>query len=472
MAVERINSKKQWRIRVRERRFILLSGDLLVSFLSVLIGLYFWAKKDWLSFSLEFVNQRPPAWFYLLPILWLITMMDLYDISRANRRKDTLRGIGTSALISTLIYMVIFFISEPNSLPRRGVAIFIVSATILTTLWRFFYIRVFTAPIFSRRVLVIGAGVAGCTFAAMLNKMIPPPFMVVGFVDDNLEKTGKVVEGFPVLGTSKDLLRLIQDLSISDLIFAISGEVKPDMFRSILTAGEQAIEVTSLPVAYEEIFGRVPIFLLQSDWILRTFIDQTRTSSLYETGKRLIDIVCSLAGGVILLVLFPFVSLMILLDNGFPIFYHQPRVGKNGDPYRIYKFRTMVKDAEKAGPRTASENDNRITNIGKLLRKSHIDELPQVINILRGEMSVVGPRSEQIELVDKFQKELPFYRARLLVRPGLTGWAQINQRYATTTEDTAVKLEYDLYYIKRRNLLLDLSIIFRTVGSVIGFKGL
>jgi exopolysaccharide biosynthesis polyprenyl glycosylphosphotransferase len=472
MAVERINSKIQWRIRVRERRFILLVGDLIVSYLSVLVALFFWAQKDWLDFSLEFVDQRAPAWFYLLPLVWVIIMMDLYDIARANRRKDTLQGIATAALISFLIYLIVFFISEPNSLPRRGVAIFIVSTTMLTILWRFIYIKVFTAPIFARRVLVIGAGKAGSTMACMLNKMTPPPYVIVGFIDDDTEKLNGCIEDYPVLGTSKELLSLIQERNISDLIFAISGEVKPDMLRNILLAEEQGIEVTSLPVSYEEIFGRVPIFLLQSDWILRTFIDQTRTSSLYETAKRLLDIVLSFLGGLALLALFPVVAFTIMVDDGFPIFYHQPRVGKNGLPYRIYKFRTMVKDAEKSGARTASANDHRITRSGKLLRRSHIDELPQVINILRGEMSVVGPRSEQIELVERFQKELPFYRARLLVRPGLTGWAQINQRYATTTEDTAVKVEYDLYYIKHRNLMLDLTIIVRTVGSVIGFKGL
>jgi exopolysaccharide biosynthesis polyprenyl glycosylphosphotransferase len=472
MAVERINSKIQWRIRVRERRVILLVGDLIVAYLSVLIALFFWAQKDWLNFSLEFVNQRAPAWFYLLPFLYLIINIDLYDISRANRRKDTLRGLATSALIGILIYMIIFFIADPNSLPRRGVAVFITSATLLTMLWRFIYIRVFTAPIFARRVLIIGAGKAGTTMTAMVNKMVPPPFVIAGYVDDAEEKQGMTVEGFPVLGTSKDLLHLIQEKDISDLIFAISGELQPDMFRNILEAEELGTEVTSLPVSYEELFGRIPIFLLQSDWILRTFIDQTRTSSIYETAKRLIDILLAVLGGLALIALFPLVFLIILLDDGFPIFYHQPRVGKNGVPYRIYKFRTMVKDAEKAGARTASENDDRITRIGKFLRRSHIDELPQVINILKGEMSVVGPRSEQIELVNKFQKELPFYRARLLVRPGLTGWAQINQRYATTTEDTGVKLEYDLYYIKHRNLMLDMTIILRTVGAVIGFKGL
>jgi exopolysaccharide biosynthesis polyprenyl glycosylphosphotransferase len=472
MAVERINSKIQWRIRVRERRVILLVGDLIVAYLSILIALFFWGQKDWLNFTLEFVNQRAPAWFYLLPFLYVIINIDLYDISRANRRKDTLRGLATSALIGILIYMIIFFIADPNSLPRRGVAVFIVSATLLTMLWRFLYIRVFTAPIFARRVLIIGAGKAGVTMTAMVNKMVPPPFVIIGYVDDAVEKQGLTIEGFPVLGTCRELLTLIQEKDISDLIFAISGELQPDMFRNILEAEEQGTEVTSLPVSYEEMFGRVPIYLLQSDWILRTFIDQTRTSSIYETVKRLIDIVLALLGGLALVALFPLIALIILLDDGFPIFYHQPRVGKNGVPYRIYKFRTMVKDAEKAGARTASENDARITRLGKFLRRSHIDELPQVINILKGEMSVVGPRSEQIELVNKFQKELPFYRARLLVRPGLTGWAQINQRYATTTEDTGVKLEYDLYYIKHRNLMLDMTIILRTVGAVIGFKGL
>lgn len=451
---------------------ILLVGDLAVAYLSVIVALFFWAQKDWLNFTLEFVGQRAPAWFYLLPFMWILIMMDLYDISRANRRKDTLRGVGTAALISILIYMIIFFISDPNSLPRRGVAVFIGSATLLTIIWRFLYISVFTAPVFARRVLVIGAGKAGSAFAAMLNTMLPPPFMIVGFVDDDKGKQDTEIEGYPVLGMGKELLSLIQDKDISDLIFAISGDVKPDMFRNILLAEEQGIEVTSLPVSYEEVFGRVPIFLLQSDWILRTFIDQTRTSGIYETIKRLIDIVLSLLGGAVLILLYPIVSLIILLDSGWPIFYHQPRVGKNGVPYNIYKFRTMVRDAEKAGARTASENDQRITRIGRILRKSHIDELPQVINILKGEMTIVGPRSEQIELVDKFQKEIPFYRARLLAKPGLTGWAQINQRYATTTEDTAVKLEYDLYYIKHRNLILDLTIIVRTVGAVIGFKGL
>jgi lipopolysaccharide/colanic/teichoic acid biosynthesis glycosyltransferase len=185
------------------------------------------------------------------------------------------------------------------------------------------------------------------------------------------------------------------------------------------------------------------------------------------------DLIGAIIGMVFLVPIYPIVALCILIDSGRPVLYSQFRVGKNGRNYKIYKFRTMVKDAEKDGvARTAVENDERITRFGKFLRKSHVDELPQVLNILKGEGSIVGPRPEQIELVNQFQESIPFYRARLFVRPGLTGWAQINQRYASTVEDTAVKLEYDLYYIKHRNLMLDLTIILRTVGAVLGFRGL
>jgi len=170
--------------------------------------------------------------------------------------------------------------------------------------------------------------------------------------------------------------------------------------------------------------------------------------------------------------IYPPVALAILLDSGFPIFYSQDRLGKNGQVYKIFKFRTMTQNAEEDGEaRLASENDTRITRVGRFLRKSHLDEFPQFFNVLRGDMSLTGPRAEQVELVNVLQEEVPFYRARLLVKPGLTGWAQVNYGYAATVAQTIIKLEYDLYYIKHRNLWLDLTILFRTVGTVIGFRG-
>ena len=173
-----------------------------------------------------------------------------------------------------------------------------------------------------------------------------------------------------------------------------------------------------------------------------------------------------------MLFFFPFIALLTLVDDGFPIFYAQNRLGKGGKEYEILKFRTMRRDAEADGqPRWAREDDERATRVGRLLRRTHLDELPQFVNVLKGEMSLVGPRAERPELIAYFQKQIPFYRARLLVKPGITGWAQVNYGYASTVEETIAKLEYDLFYIKHRSLLMDLVILLRTPPTVLGLRG-
>jgi lipopolysaccharide/colanic/teichoic acid biosynthesis glycosyltransferase len=161
-----------------------------------------------------------------------------------------------------------------------------------------------------------------------------------------------------------------------------------------------------------------------------------------------------------------------VLETGFPVFYGQDRLGKGGKPFTLYKIRTMRQDAEADGiARLAQENDPRVTRVGNILRKTRLDEFPQFFNVLRGEMSLVGPRAEREELVQKFQREIPFYRARLLVKPGISGWAQITHGYASTIFGTSLKLEYDLYYIKHRTVGMDITILLRTFGTVFGFKG-
>ena len=227
-----------------------------------------------------------------------------------------------------------------------------------------------------------------------------------------------------------------------------------------------------MQVTYEDLLGRVPIRYLEADWILRSFVDQTRVTGFYRVSKRLVDIFGGVIGTLLLLAIMPFVAIAILLDDGHPIFYTQIRSGRAGSPYRIFKFRTMKTDAEADGiPQWAREDDARATRTGRVLRRTHLDELPQFINVLRGEMSLVGPRAERPELVELFQHRVPFYRSRLLVKPGITGWAQINYGYASTIDETIVKLEYDLYYIKHRNLLLDLIILLRTPATIFGFRG-
>jgi len=460
------------RLRPSERRVMLLAGDFIAAVIALFVSIFFWANQDWLDYTAEFFQQRVPGWFYLLPLLWLVLMVEMYDIRRAARRGDTIRGVALAGLISLLLYLFVFFFSEPNSLPRRGVAAFVAAVVVLTLAWRFFYIQVFTTSKFMRRALVIGAGRAGSALVKVIHESWPTPFLVVGLIDDDPQKLGIETEGYKVLGTSAQLQEIIDREGVTDLIFAISGEMDSHMVEALLQAEENGVEMTTMPTLYQSLLGRVPIFLLQSDWILRTFFDQAHVNSLYEIGKRVIDIIGGLMGSLITLALFPFIALATLLDSGFPVFFSQSRLGKNGQEFNIIKFRTMVKDAEKDGvARTATTHDSRITRVGNILRKSHLDELPQFFNVLKGEMSLVGPRAERAQLVNDLQTKLPFYRARLLVKPGITGWAQVNFGYAETVDDMAIKLEYDLYYIMRRSLGLDLIIILRTVGTVIGFRG-
>jgi exopolysaccharide biosynthesis polyprenyl glycosylphosphotransferase len=472
----RVQKSKRWRLHTRERRTLLIVGDFLMAVLALIAALYLWARAEaFLDFSLEFLRERPPGWFYLLPFFWVILLVELYDIHRAGNWIATVRGVAAATLIGISLYLLLFFyFSDPprSLLPRRGVAGFFIAAPVLTLVWRFIYIRIFTAPAFMRRVLLVGAGKAGQTLIQVVDDLWPPPFYLVGIIDDDPEKVGKDIEGHPVLGGSDQLLELIREESVSDIVVAISGEMRGSTFQVLLDAQEGGVEISRLPAVYEELMGRVPIRLLETDWILRSFIDQRRVSEFYELGKRIIDIIGGFIGVVFMFVTLPFISLGILLDSGRPVFYTQTRAGRGAQDYRIYKYRTMYQDAEADGqPQWAKEDDERATRFGRVLRKTHLDELPQFINVLRGEMSLVGPRAERPELVEMFQQHVPFYRARLLVKPGITGWAQVNFGYASTIDETVVKLEFDLYYIKHRNLMTDFVILLRTPFTVFGLRG-
>lgn len=462
-----------WGLRPGERVTLLILGDLIAGIVALLISLYYWSMGDeWIKFSWTFLSTRPDFWFYLLPLGWLLFLSEIYDVHRASRWQDTFRSISIAAMVYLVLYLVIYFTSPPKSLPRRGVAAFIASAYVLTLLWRLIYIRVFTGKPFMRRVLVVGAGKAGHTLVEMTSKLTPPPFKMVGWIDDDPQKAREEILGYSVLGGNAQLLECIDHYGISDLVVAISGELNGAMFQAILDAQEEGVVVTTMPMMYEEVFNRVPIFHLESDWVFRSFGEQAHSSGFYEMAKRAMDIVGGGVGLIFLMVLLPFIGLAILIDDGGPIFYSQERLGKGAQPYKIIKFRTMVVKSEEDGnPRFASEHDTRVTRVGRFLRKSHIDEIPQFINVLLGQMSLVGPRPERPGMVKELQQVIPFYRARLLVKPGITGWAQVNFGYAGTVEDTATKLEYDLYYIKHRNFIQDLLILVRTFGAAIGLKG-
>ena len=464
------------RLRPGEQRAILLLGDLLMGILSVIGGVYIYAvgiNAKGVHFSIEFFQSNVPLWFYLLPLAWMLLLAELYDLHRAASWESTTRGVTVAALAGGALYLLIYFVSpDPEIINRRGVAGFLILIILLTLAWRRLYIRLYQSQGFLRRVLVIGAGVNGHTLAKIYKSLNPPPFTIAGFIDDDARKLGQRCEGFRVLGDSSHLLDIVDKFNVSDLIVAITGEMLGGTFQILLDAQEKGLEITRMQTVYEELLGRVPIHHLESDWVLRSFLDEARSGGFFEMGKRLLDIIGSIVGIAIFLVLFPFISAAIAIESGLPVLYWQERLGRGGREFKIVKFRTMVQNAEKDGKaQMAGEKDPRVTRVGNFLRVTRLDEWPQFMNVLHGEMSLVGPRAERAEWVATFQQEIPFYRARLLVKPGLTGWAQINYGYAANVEDPSVKLEYDLYYIKHRSVWTDLGIIVRTFSTMLERKG-
>jgi len=477
------------RLRPSEHRAILFVGDLLMAFISVFTALYTWRQynlsvivADLIAegfgpvraqdLALQRLSIEVPVWFYLLPVIWLVLLVELYEPHIAASGRKTTRGVAIAAFVGLAAYSLVFIVrQDPNSLPRIGVGAFLFFASLLTLTWRIIFIRIYKSTGQRRRILLVGAGKAGQTLAELYQSLGTRSFYLVGYIDDDEQKVGKSFQELPVLGPSIRLLQLIDIYHVSDLVVAINGEIKGTTFQSILDAQERGVDVTRMPILYEEMTGRVPIHHLESDWIIRSFVDEVRVSGFYELFKRLVDILGGLAGMVILGLLFPFLALAVALDSGFPVFYSQLRLGRGGSIFRIYKFRSMHKKAEEDVMRATMENDPRVTRVGNFLRKTRLDELPQFWNVLRGNMSLVGPRAEIPELVGEYQKQIPFYRARLLVKPGLTGWAQINYGYVASVTETGVKLEYDLYYIKHRTITMDIQIILRTIGTVVRRTG-
>jgi exopolysaccharide biosynthesis polyprenyl glycosylphosphotransferase len=463
---------ERFRLKNSEQRFILILGDILAGVIALFLALYIWAEFDLLDFTAAFFRDRVDTWFYFLPLIWVVLLIDTYDLGKAGKFKSTLKGVIIALIVAAAAYLVVYFLVPPMSLPRVGVASFIIFAAILTLIWRLIFIRMFKAASQQRRVLIVGAGKAGTELIREIEKTDPKPFNLIGLIDDDPLKLNTKVLGVPVLGDHKMLEPITEQMGVSDFILAITHEMNPGMLHTILDAQEAGIGLTTMQDAYEAITGRVPIDLLQPDWVVRAFLDRKPNSGFYRIFKRLLDLFLAMIGLVGLLIVFPFIALGLVIEGNVPIIFKQERLGRGGVPYIIYKFSTMRKHSEdENNALVTAEKDPRITKFGRLLRKTHLDELPQIINVLKGEMSFVGPRPERSELVQVFQNGVPFYRTRLLVKPGITGWAQIHQGYAETVEETAIKLEYDLYYISHASLWMDITILLRTFGSVLGLKG-
>ena len=275
-----------------------------------------------------------------------------------------------------------------------------------------------------------------------------------------------------VLGQVKDLPRLVKELRVHEVVLAIEQYVESDLFEVLVECQANGVRVSSISDLYEKFLDKIPVEHINPDWAMYMIKDRAVFGRLSLGLKRLLDLVLAGIGLLLFIPLLPLVALAIRLDSVGPIFYRQIRMGQGGKPFSIIKFRTMDTNAEQDGkPRWATKDDVRITRVGRFLRKTRLDEIPQLLNVLRGEMSLVGPRPERPEFVDRLQREIPFYRTRLIVKPGLTGWAQVRYSYGNTLEDAHIKLQYDFYYLRHWSLWLDLHIILQTIGVVLKFRG-
>jgi len=360
-------------------------------------------------------------------------------------------------------YLTVYFFAPPLSLPRFFYLAFLSAQAVLMGAWRLLYDRWLAGPSFRRRLLIVGAGWAGRTLAEALARKDNGIYEPVGLLDDDVAKHGQEIFGLRVLGPAQDVARIAPSLGVDEVAVAITDGLSPQLYRAFVQCWGLGIHLVPMPVLYEQLTGRVPVQHIGPNWALVAPVGRPR-GWLWRATKRTIDLTFALIGGIALLCVLPFVALAIWLEDRGPVFYRQVRCGQGGRPFEIIKFRSMTTDAESQGqPLWAAERDPRMTRLGRLLRRIHLDELPQVINVLKGEMSIVGPRPERPEFVAELEQHIPFYRARLAVRPGITGWAQVNYGYGRSIEDALIKLQYDLYYIKHQSLWLDLAIIYRTI---------
>jgi exopolysaccharide biosynthesis polyprenyl glycosylphosphotransferase len=415
-------------------------------------------------------------WFVLLPVLWyfLASANDYYNLRVSARVSSSLRRLARITLQLLLVYLAIFFVSPRDALPRLFIVYYAVISLALLGLWRGCRVFLIGWTGFRRRALIVGTGRSADLVREAIAHEANGDYEILGCVASDEETEPEAMPGVPLLGTGARLPELAGKLGVSELILAYVNELPGDIFQGVMTCYERNVAIVPMPLLYEQITRRVPVeHVGEHFWALMLPMEgATLASNLYQMIKRLLDIALALVGLALFAAIFPVLALLIELDSPGPIFFRQERIGRGGVPFTMIKLRTMIPNAEEAsGPAWAADNDPRMTRVGRVLRKTRLDEVPQLINVLAGSMSIVGPRPERQVFVDLLAQQIPFYRTRLVVKPGLTGWAQVRYPYGSTTEDALYKLQFDLYYIRHQGLMLDLHIMLRTIGTMLTLGG-
>lgn len=448
-----------------KRRMLLVLGDTLIMVLAV-FG----------AFLLYYQTANPSLdvrdywyWFFLLLSGWwtLSWLNDLYHIPSSFDKIADAKRIAVVGVINLVVYLALYVLI-PNELPLAFCLYFLAITWLAITLWRIVCAIILGRFNFQRRALILGTGSTALTITQAIKEHLSG-YEIIGYIDSNAPEQQQDTESVIMLDKWANLTTFVQEHQVSDIVLAMRRSLHVDQLQVLLKCFEQGVRIQSMPELFEEITGRVPVEHIDDRWLVFLPINWD-SRGVYLIIKRAMDIVIAGIGILLLLPLFPFLALAIRLDSPGPIFYRPKRLGRGGKPFYLWKFRTMVSDADRIGdPTFTTRNDQRITRVGRILRTTHIDEFPQFINILAGEMSVVGPRPERH--VPALEESIPYYRTRYAVKPGATGWALVNQGYAEGIEGTLIKLQYDLHYIKHQSLSLDLLILGKSIIHMLTMGG-
>ena len=407
-------------------------------------------------------------WKALLVAVVTLTSMyyfGLYDSALAAARAVLYRRTLAAVVSSVVACLALFWMSPALDFGR---GIFLLAAFLMAAVlpvWRVAFDLVFSNRGLRRKTIIVGAGDLAVELGRLVMANRQMGYELVGFLDQDRARLGVSILNPGIVGSYEDLAMCVRKYDIEHVVVALPdrrGKLPVEQLLDCKMSGKEVVDAISY---YERLTGKIYVRELKPSQLI--FSDGFGKGATTLRLKRLLDIVGSLVGLLLALPVIVVIALLVRLTSRGPVFYAQERAGQFGRPFVLFKFRSMRTDAEKHGAVWAKENDDRVTLVGKFIRKTRIDEIPQMWNVLRGEMSLVGPRPERPVFIRDLEKDIPFYSQRLHVKPGLTGFAQVRYKYGATTEDALQKLQYDLYYIKNLSVLFDLQILMDTVKVVL-----
>lgn len=463
-----MNKNKKIHFEVSERKVLLRIFDVVF----VLMALYFTGSL----LHLEYLVASTSDIYYVMVIVLYLngigTIFEMYSLQVASNQDQVLKSTILTASTTVLFYLLTPVFSAELPSNRLQILVFYSTVLLALILWRTFYVKFLASNRFVQNVVLICEREQVEELVTELENS-DPHYRIIAYVNSDSVNDNLHVYHFVKNLRIDDLVQFVTEKNLFEIVIASqkTEDITLELYQKLLHLLECGTTIREYTQVYENKTQRIPVHHITRDFYKFFPFNRTNSNQLYLLNLKLLETLISITGLFFGAILLPFILLGNIIGNRGKLFYTQERVGKSGKIFHILKFRTMVNNAEKEGAVFSTSNDNRVTPFGKFMRKTRIDEIPQFVNILRGEMAVIGPRPERPFFVKEIAEIMPFYETRHVIKPGLTGWAQVNYSYGESLDDSLIKLQYDLYYIKHRSVFLDLNITIKTISTVLFYRG-